>query len=281
MSRILITGARGNLGVATAKWLSVQDGVELVLAMRDPSKVSSIHPLVKFDFLDASTYEGALHQVDAVFLVRPPELATPEKELIPFLKTAKEKGVKKVVFVSLLGIEKSPWVPHYKTEQMIKALEFEYVFLRPSFFMQNLLEQHGLEIKEQSEIWIPVGDAKTSFIDTDDIGRAAAKALTDDTLKFHTFDLTGSKALTYNEVAAVLSQTLGRPIRYKRPNMLAFRTHRKQLDTPKSMINVMTMLYLMTWLGTAQKVSTDLEVLIDAPAKSFVQFAREHAQEWL
>lgn len=281
MGKILVTGARGNLGKATAKWLKSYAKAEVVLAMRDPAKADVNEIAVALDFLDSKTYPDALHRVDSIFLVRPPELANPEKELIPFLKAAKDHGVRKIVFVSLLGIENSPWVPHYKAEQMIKALDFQYVFLRPSFFMQNLIDQHAYEIKMQSEIWIPVGNAKTSFIDTDDIGRAAATVLCSDQFNGRAFDLTGSKALTYNEVAAVLSQTLGKTVHYKRPNILAFRAHRKRLNTPSAMINVMTMLYLMTWLGTASRVSEDLVNLIGDKPKSFLQFAKENKDAWL
>ena len=62
--------------------------------------------------------------------------------MLPFLQAAKEKGIEKIVFVSLLGVEKNPIVPHRKIENIIKDLSIPYVLLRPSFFMQNLNTNH-------------------------------------------------------------------------------------------------------------------------------------------
>lgn len=61
----------------------------------------------------------------------------------------KEIGIKHIVFLSLLGVEKNPIVPHAKIEAMIKASGIPYTFLRPSFFMQNLLSQHGDELRNE------------------------------------------------------------------------------------------------------------------------------------
>ncbi len=61
-----------------------------------------------------------MYYLISIFLVRPPNLADPQKDMLPFLQAAKEKGVEKILFVSLLGVEKNPIVPHRKIENMIK-----------------------------------------------------------------------------------------------------------------------------------------------------------------
>lgn len=102
-------------------------------------------------------------------LMRPPKLADSEVDMHPFLQSAKKNGVKKIVFVSLLGVERNPIVPHRKIENMLKGLGVPYCFLRPSVFMQNLNTNHREEIKERNAIFIPAGKSKTSFIDTNDV----------------------------------------------------------------------------------------------------------------
>lgn len=79
---------------------------------------------------------------------------------------------------------------------MIKELNIPYVFLRPSFFMQNLNTNHLEEIKERDELCIPAGNSKTSFIDTRDIARAAAISLADEDYQDVGITLTGKQLTT-------------------------------------------------------------------------------------
>ncbi|MCU4756103.1 MULTISPECIES: NmrA family NAD(P)-binding protein [Bacillus] len=69
----------------------------------------------------------------------------------PLVDVTKEVGVQHIVFLSLLGVEKNI-VPHVKIEEIIKDLGISYTFLRPSFFMQNLLLQHGEELRNEKKL---------------------------------------------------------------------------------------------------------------------------------
>lgn len=61
---------------------------------------------------------------------------------------------------------------------MIVSLGLPHTFIRPSFFMQNLSTTHREDICQRNDLFIPAGNAKTSFIDTADIAAVAAKVLT-------------------------------------------------------------------------------------------------------
>ena len=71
-------------------------------------------------------------------------------------------------------------------------------------------------------IEVPAGNGKTSFIDVRDIGEVA-KVLIEDGHKFKTYDLTGSEALTYYEVAETISKETKENIIYTNPSILKFR----------------------------------------------------------
>jgi uncharacterized protein YbjT (DUF2867 family) len=109
----------------------------------------------------------------------PPQISNIQRDMLPAMEAAKGAGVRQVVFLSLTGIEKAKFVPHYKVEQYLLSSGQDYTFLRCSFFMQNLNTAHLDEIRQDSEIWIPVADARTSFIDVRDIAAVAALALTE------------------------------------------------------------------------------------------------------
>lgn len=284
MGRYLVTGSTGNIGYYVVKELVSLDK-EVKAAVRDVDKSGKVFKdldvdLVKFDFLDPSTFDNALEGVEGIFLMRPPQLAQPEKDMLPFLEFAKAKGGKKIVFISLLGVEKNPIVPHRKIENMLRQLGIPYCFLRPSFFMQNLNTNHREEIKERSELFIPAGRAKTSFIDTRDIARAAAITLTDDKYDNKAFTLTGKEAIDYFKVAHIMTEVLGKTIVYKNPGLLNFRRERIRRGTPKEFANVMMFLYLMTKLGTAKDVTSDLEKLIGREPISFREYVKDFKHCW-
>lgn len=120
-------------------------------------------------------------------------------------------------------MEKNPIVPHHKIEKIIKESGIPYTFLRPSFFMQNLISQHGEELRKEKIIFVPAGKGKPSFIDVRDIATVAAKILTEDGHENKGYSLTGCEALDYYEVADIISKELGETITYVNPSIPKFK----------------------------------------------------------
>lgn len=287
MSKYLITGATGNIGkYVVDELLKLNKEVKVAARNVEESEKLFSHKdksleLVRFDFLDETTFDTSLQGVKAIFLMRPPNLADPKRDMLPFLQLAKDRGIEKIVFVSLLGVEKNPVVPHRKIENMIEDLGISYVFLRPSFFMQNLNTNHRQEIKDRNELFIPAGKSKTSFIDTRDIASVAAITLTNQKYNNKAITLTGKTAINYYEVSNIMSKLLGRKIEYKNPGLLEFRKERIKRGTPKEFANIMMLLYLMTKLGTAKEITDDLEKIIGREPISFNQYAFDHKEYWM
>lgn len=285
MKKVLVTGSTGNIGRYVIEKLMEKE-VEVKAAFRkkiDGNKIFSNCDVevVEFDFLRPETYGEALKNVTKIFLMRPPQLAKPQEEMLPFLHEAKKAGVEHIVFVSLLGVEKNPVVPHRKIEEYIRKLGFQYTFLRPSFFMQNLNTTHCSDIRDRDELFIPVGNAKTSFIDTRDIAEIAAICLTEKDHMNKAYTLTGNEAITYYQVASIMSDVLNRKITYSNPGLLEFRKTFIKRGTPKNFANVMAMLYTLTKLGTAQKVTDEAEKLLKRKPISFRKYVEDYKQEFL
>ncbi|MHA0857267.1 SDR family oxidoreductase [Paenibacillus sp. CMAA1364] len=281
MPSILVIGSTGNIGSFVVKEL-YNRGVHIRAAVTNIDKgraFFSCYPkldIVSFDFLQQSTYSNALTDIKKIFIVRPPQLADPKQDTLPFLQAAKSAGVEHIVFVSLIGVEKNPIVPHHKIEKYIVELGFTYTFLRPSFFMQNLNTTHREDIAVRNELYVPVGKSKTSFIDTRDIAAVAATCLTEPGHEFKKYDLTGSEALTYDQVASIMSKVLHRTIVYKNPNIISFRQTMIRRGMPKEFANVMTILYTMTRLGTAKLITDEIEVILKRKPISFEQFVNDY-----
>ncbi|OLS40042.1 SDR family oxidoreductase [Bacillus sp. MRMR6] len=282
MINVLVTGSTGNIGsFVVEKLVEVGVGVKAAVTNQEKGiKFFSGKPVevVEFDFTRHETYSQALEGVKKIFLVRPPKLAKPREEMFPFLEEAKRAGVEQIVFVSLLGVEKNPVVPHRKIEDYICELDLPFTFLRPSFFMQNLNTTHRDDILLRDEIFLPVGKAKTSFIDTRDIAEIAAICLTEEIHKNKAYTLTGSEAITYYEVASTMSEVLNRRITYTNPSVLEFRMTLIKRGTPKEFANVMTLLYLMTKLGTARHTTQEAEKILKRKPITFKQYIEDHKQ---
>lgn len=289
--RILVTGASGNVGAETIRALLTSSPtyrtLELRAAVRDPSRytapmaspVSRVRA-VRFDFADRSGWNAALEGMDAIFLLRPPAIADIKSTVGPFIDRAAEAGVKKIVFLSLIGVERMPYVPHYRIEARIRASRIPFVFLRPSFFMQNLSTTHRREIAERDEIFVPAGRGKTNFIDVRDIGEAAAKVLLESGHEGRAYELTGAESFDYYEIARMLSQALGRPIRYAKPSAprFVFRAVREGTSFPYAL--VMAGLYAASALGKASRTTDELERLLGRPPRDFRAFAAAEREAW-
>jgi len=280
---VLVIGALGNVGAEIVKAL-LADGVAVRAADIKPDAVSERFgeriDAVYFNFADPETYGLTLQGIKRMFLMRPPQITDVENLMFPLIDAAKNAGVEQVVFLSLIGIEGNKRVPHYKVEQYLKQSAIPSTMLRCSFFMQNLNTTHREEIAKRDEIFVPVGAAKTSFLDVRDIGAVAAVALTQPGHAHREYDLTGGEALDYYQVANIFSEVLGRQISYKNPSGIHFFFSKLRQGTPLPFSLVMTWLYSSTKNGVAAIVTSDVERLSGRKPITFRQYVSDFQDCW-
>ena len=280
---ILVTGATGNVGAAVVHLLAeggyaVRAAVRNVATIRAPQ--SNVE-YVPFDFEDPATYAPALSGVRRLFLMRPPALSDTERYVNPVIDAAKAADVEQIVFLSLLGAEKNPVVPHRHVEKYLEASNVAWTFLRASFFMQNLSTTHRDDIRDGDQIFVPAGDGRTSFVDVRDVAAVAVKTLTEDGHRNKAYPLTGSEALTYGEVTQIFTNELGRPITYPRPGALAFALHMRARGMAWSFIAVMIGIYTTARLGLAGMVMPDIAQLLGRAPITMQQFVQDERAAWV
>lgn len=282
-SPILVIGALGNVGAEVVRHILAKGG-QVRAADLDPQKITERFGAevesVRFDFTDPATYPAAFSGVQRMFFMRPPHISNIERDMVPAMDAAKRAGVKYVVFLSLIGIEKTTYVPHYKVEMYLRESNFHTTFLRSSFFMQNLNTVHRAEIRDRNEIFVPVGRAKTSFIDARDIGAVAAVALLDGHAGKN-YDLTGAEALDYWEVAQIMSEVLGRKITYRNPNPLRFFFASVRRGVGLAFALVTTGLYTSTRLGMADIVTDEVGKITGYKPITLRQYVMDYKEHWL
>ena len=229
MTKILITGATGNVGMEVIEALNNLDKpFEIYAGIKDLGKDKLILErfnvkTIAFDFTDINTFKAALVQCDVLFLLRPPQISDVTQFFKPLVETVFQCGVKHIVFLSVQGVEKSTIIPHHKIEKLIVESSISYTFLRPAYFMQNFTTTLRNDLIVNKRIFLPAGKAKFTLIDVTDIGKVAAKILTE--INNHvnkSYELTNREKLTFGEMAEKLSKGLNTIIRYESPNLLKF-----------------------------------------------------------
>jgi uncharacterized protein YbjT (DUF2867 family) len=286
MGKVLVTGALGNVGGQVARRLA-EKGEAVVVADTHPealsSRFGSLAQAVHFDYTDEATFGAALSGVDRVFIMRPPQLGKPE-DLLPFITAlSRQGGVRIACFLSLMGVEHNPMPPHHKIEKFIERAGLPFCHIRPSFFMQNLSGVHAFEIQRFGRIAVPAGHALTSFVDARDVGDLCAAALLEpEKHRGHCYDVTGPEALGYLDVAEIMSEELGRTVVYADPKPLFAQRYWTQIrGLDREYASVMSMLYLMTRVGAAKRVSPMFREVMGTEPRSFRQFVREYRSAWM
>jgi uncharacterized protein YbjT (DUF2867 family) len=237
---ILITGVTGHQGGAVAQALQ-DSGFRLRGLTRKPESdraaalARSGVDLVKGDLDDEATLRPALAGVWGVFGVQNALEAGVKGEEAQgkrLATLAREAGVEHYVYTSVGSAHKRTGVPHFdskwRIEETVRGLGFpSHVILRPVFFMENLLAPFTLQ---GSTLALALGPGtKLQMIAVDDIGWFGARAFTDAAaLNRREIDLAGD-ARTMTEVAANLTQALGRPIAFAQTPLEQVRQYSKDM----------------------------------------------------
>lgn len=280
---LLVTGAPGNVGTPLVREL-LRLGAAVRVAAWDVAaartEFGEAVEIVPFDFEDPATFR-AFDGVERMFLLRPPAIADVDGVIVPALRAAAERGVRHVVFLSIQGAERNRIVPHRKIEDRLRASGMAWTFVRAAYFMQNLSTTHAPEIRELDEIWVPAGrGSRTAHVDARDVAAVAACALVGSGHEGRAYTPTGPAALTYDEIATILSSELGRPIRFADPGLLAFWRRLRRRGTPRAMVGVMLGIYTAARLGLAAGITDDVERIAGQAPITFETFAHDARDAW-
>jgi uncharacterized protein YbjT (DUF2867 family) len=280
---VLVTGATGNVGRSVVEGLR-ERGVPFAVGAKRPERVGAALgdgvAAVPLDLADPATYPGAVRGMRGLFLLRPPPIANVRETLNVLVDAAVAAGVEHVTFLSVDGAERQRWVPHHAVEVHLARSGSSTTILRPGFFAQNLGDAYRADLRDRDELHVPAGRGRVSFVDVRDVGELAARTFLEPGLRGAAFTLTGPEALTFGEVAEVLSAILGRPIRYRPASVPGYAAHLRRQRLPWMQVLVQTVLHLGLRFGNAAHVDPTLGRLLGRPPRSIATYVADHQALW-
>jgi uncharacterized protein YbjT (DUF2867 family) len=234
---ILVTGATGNVGRNVVEQL-VKRGADVRVLVRDPAKASLPEGVaaVQGDLLDVDSLRSAFSGVSTFFLLN---AVVPDEftQALVALNTAREAGIERIVYLSVIEGERYVNVPHFAgkfaVERMIEATGLNATILRPAYFIDNDATLKDV-ITGYGIYPMPIGSKGLAMVDVRDIGEVAALELlrrerAAEPLPLDRINIVGPGTLTGADVAAIWSDVLGRPIAYPGEDTVGFEANLRQV----------------------------------------------------
>ncbi|MEU7498747.1 NAD(P)H-binding protein [Streptomyces griseofuscus] len=232
---IVITAPTGNIGRQLLSLLlecAPAAGEELRVIVRDPARLpDAAHgrvDVVTGSHAEAGVLDRAFEGADAVFWLVPPDASlAPQDAYTGFTRPAAEAltahGVGHVVGVSALGrgtplADRAGLVTaSLAMDDLIAGTGVAYRALANPSFFENLLEECD-SIREKGVFTDSVDpDRKAPLVAVADIAAAAAGLLLDRSWTgTGSVPVLGPEDLSPNDLARIMTEQLGRPVRYER-----------------------------------------------------------------
>jgi uncharacterized protein YbjT (DUF2867 family) len=246
---IVITTPTGTIGRQVLEKL-LDSGEAIRVIARDPSRLSA-HARERVEVVqgshgDSDVVNRAFEGADSVFWLVPPDFQAnnTETRVVEFTRPAceafKSRGVKRVVAVSAVG---RGWPKpaglvsaSVAMDDLITSTGVGYRALTMPSFMDNFLRQVE-PIKNQGMFFSPIsGDLKAPTCATRDIAAVAAKLLLDSSWSGSgNVPVLGPEDLSHNEMAQIISDVLGRPVRFQQIPFEVFKARLIESGASESM----------------------------------------------
>ncbi|WP_136706224.1 NAD(P)H-binding protein [Agromyces sp. H66] len=198
--RVLLIGGTGKVGTRLARVLR-RDGHTVRVASRSGGAV-------RFDWRDPDTYDSALAEIDAVFIVGPGSATDWSPLLRDLLDRAASAGVRRAVLLSARGVQFLPGGAVDRAERVLRDGPVPWSILRPSHFAQNFTE--AMFVPVDGEVHAPVGGGAEPFVDVEDVAEVAASLLTDPGFENEVIEVSGPDAIDFERAMALIGDAAGR-----------------------------------------------------------------------
>lgn len=223
---IAVVGATGQQGGATVRALLAAGATVRGLTRKVDGEAAKALAdagveVVAADLTDPESVRAAFTGATRVFAMTTPdgdngvEGETAQGRVIADAAVA--AGVSFLLFSSVGGAERNTGIPHFESkrrvEKYIDTLDIASAFVRPVFFLDNLLNTAVVDGEIVVRLPFPDGHP-LQMVAVDDIGRVATAILLDPSRVDGAVEIAGDE-LTGTQIADVFGRQAGLPARYE------------------------------------------------------------------
>lgn len=224
---LMVTGANGNLGglvVANLKRLVGPSG--FVAGTRNPASPFAQQlagegiEVRRCDFDDPSTLADAFRGVEAALIISTyADNAVRPRQNRNAIEAARAAGVRRLAYTSFLGcspdhLAEHSQLVHWPTEQALRESGLQYTILRHALYA-DILTNDLRDTLATGVLKRAAGAAPCAYIAREDLGLSAAAVLARPGHEDRIYNETMEETYTGDQIAAVMSEVFGRPIRYE------------------------------------------------------------------
>ncbi|HEX6758724.1 MAG TPA: SDR family oxidoreductase [Propionibacteriaceae bacterium] len=270
---LAVTGSTGRLGSRVARGLS-ELGVAQRLVVRDHSRAPALPGahIATADYGDSAAVRTALTGAHTVFMVSASETPDRVRQHVIFIDAAVDAGVERLVYVSFFGASPTATFTlardHWATEEHLRSVGAAHTILRDNIyadFTPHLIGNDGT-------IRGPAGAGRVAVVAQADIAEVAVAVLTSDgAYDGRTLNLTGPEALTMYEIAAILSDRLGRTVSYIPETIDEAYASRASYRAPRWQVDGWVSTYTAIAAGELDTRSQDILEVTGHPAMTLKQ----------
>src|SRR5690554_6892869 len=270
---LAVTGATGRLGrLVIESLLNRGTAADRIVAIgRDLDKIADFAKrgvqARSADYTKPQTLTAALVGVDRLLLISGSAVGQRVSQHRNVVNAAKAAGVGFIAYTSAPKADTTDLglAPEHKaTEEIIRESGIPFALLRNNWYTENyhqVLEQ----AKYTGLVIASLGDGKVASASREDYAEAAAVVLAGTGHEGKVYELAGDTAWGYDELAATLTDLLGRDVVYKR---VSPKEHRKILTKAGVPIAQAAFVVAMdgnTKNGALSEVTGELSALIGRP----------------
>jgi NAD(P)H dehydrogenase (quinone) len=220
--KIAVTGANGKLGRLVIQGLLEEQAPEdIVAVVRNEAKAADLVQLgitVRVaSYEDVPALEAAFAGVDKLLLVSSNEVGKRIPQHQNAIDAAKSAGVKHVVYTSAPKATTSKLVlapEHKATEEYLTSSGLDCTVLRNGWYTENFL-QVVETAKQTGTIVSAAGEGRVASAGRADYAAGAVAVLLGEGHEGKVYEFSGDYAWDYNELAAAVSEIIGKPVTYQ------------------------------------------------------------------